>query len=88
MCSFFRKKQFDRTKLGEKVLACEDGFIINLFSCGGHVKIIFDQMVNFKSVIGFLFDLRKLNALDEMKVNYKKIILIFTKQLSQFRKLS
>lgn len=50
MCSFFRKKQFDRTKLGEKVLACEDGFIINIFSCGGHVKIIFDQMVNFKSV--------------------------------------
>ena len=58
MCSFFRKKQFDRTKLGEKVLACEDGFIINIFSCGGHVKIIFDQMVNFKSVSYLIYDHR------------------------------
>ena len=56
------KKQFDETESGEQVqLSGEDAFRVDYFlvvvdMATTSVKNRFDQMMNFKSVFGFLFD--------------------------------
>ena len=64
----FRKKQFDETRLGEEVLTGEDDFRVNYFLVVvdmtiNSVKNKFDQMVNFRNVFGFLFDLKNIKGI-------------------------
>lgn len=70
----FRKKQFDETDSGEQVqLSGEDAFRVDYFfvvvdMAITSVKNRFDQMMNFKSVFGFLFDSLRLKVLDESEL--------------------
>ena len=69
----FRKKQFDETQLGEEVLIGEDDFRVNYFLVVVDMAITsvrnrFDQMVDFKNVFGFLFDLKKIKVLGKSEI--------------------